>query len=277
MGGSGLAVYLEKTDWNQVDASKDAASFVAYLDRFEASPVSGQYRRHFCAHLPCREGERVLDAGCGVGGNARQLATRVGETGLVVGVDVSHQMGLRAKANSIVASNIAYGVGDIYHLPLVGCTFDGAVCDRVLMHLGQPIQALTEIVRTLRPGGWLGLCEPDWSKTRLEPDSRTARAVFAMHCANFANGAIGSRLPSLVEAAGCRLESELINSQAVREFEVVWPLLNVERTLRQAVREDILSAELVEDWRAEVDESVRTGTFCLHLTNAICISRREDG
>ena len=68
-----------------------------------------------------------------------------------------------------------------------------------------------------------------------------------------------------------------MNSHAVREFGVVWPLLNVERTLRRAVEEDILSVAQVEDWRAEVDEAVRTGTFCLYLTNAICISRREDG
>lgn len=129
----------------------------------------------------------------------------------------------------------------------------------------------------LRPGGWLGLCEPDWSQVRLEPDDRVGRTVLTVHCAAFANGAIGGRLAALVEAAGGRLEAEVTQSHAVRDFAQLMPLLNLERTLKRVMDEGLLTDVQVRDWRTRLEQAARDNAFCLRLTNTICVARKEGG
>ena len=270
------APHLTQADWGKVDASTDPAAYVAYLDRLEASPMVQRSRQEFLGGLPCRPGERVLDAGCGVGGNTRQLRTLVGATGRVLGLDASRQMLQRA---GILSADqcIAYGAGDLCHLPLVTGSVDGAICDRVLMHLPHPLTAVRELVRALRPGGWLGLCEPDWSRMRLEPDGEISRRVLETHCAGFEQGDIGGRLKALMEEAGCQQVKSAARNQAVHNYEKVWSLMNLERTLRRVVETGKLSQGQVSQWRGQLEEAARAGRFCMHFSGTICIGWKEQG
>ena len=270
----GSAPHLAQTDWNKVDASTDPAAFVAYLDRLEASPMVQRSRQEFLGGLPCRPGERVLDAGCGVGGNTRQLRTLVGATGRVLGLDASRQMLQRAGGLS-TAQRIAYGAGDLCYLPLATGSFDGAICDRVLMHLPHPLTAVRELVRVLRPGGWLGLCEPDWSRMRMEPDGEISQRVLETHCAGFEQGDIGGRLKDLVEEAGCQQVASTAQYHAMQNYEKSWSLMNLERTLRRAVETGTLSQGEVNQWRRQLEEAARGGRFCMHFARTLCIGWKE--
>jgi len=268
--------HLQQTQWNRVDGSGDASAFVAYLERFEATPMIHGYRQYFCGLLPCRPGDRVLDAGCGIGGNARQLVSQVGASGRIVGLDISRHMARRARAVSPPDRRIAYGVGDLCHLPLTADALDGALCDRVLMHLEDPLQVLKELLRVLRPGGWLGLSEPDWSRVHLVPDDRVGRILLAAHCAAFENGAIGGCLAALVKAAGGRIEAELTQSHALRDFAQLMPLLNLDRTLKRLLDAGQLTMAQVSGWRARLEEAARDGAFCLHMAHTICIAGKAE-
>ncbi len=97
-------------------------------------------------------GERVLDLGCGPGHTALAFAERAGE---VVGLDLSASMLELARdaARRRGLSNLRFERGDAERLPFDDAEFD-VVTTRYSAHrYPQPLSALGEAARVLRPGG----------------------------------------------------------------------------------------------------------------------------
>jgi ubiquinone/menaquinone biosynthesis C-methylase UbiE len=100
-------------------------------------------------------GDRVLDVACGTGLVSLRMAATVGAAGEVVGVDISDRM---VEAAGRIAA--ALGIGNARfvrsgaeQLPLADASFDVAVCGLGLMYVPEPVDALGEMRRLLRPGG----------------------------------------------------------------------------------------------------------------------------
>src|SRR5512134_679730 len=67
-----------------------------------------------------RPGETVLDLGSGAGFDCFLAARAVGETGRVIGVDMTHEMLRKARVNAAKsgATNVEFRLGEIEHLPV---------------------------------------------------------------------------------------------------------------------------------------------------------------
>lgn len=99
-------------------------------------------------------GQRVLDVACGTGILARQLATRVGPSGSVVGLDVTPGMIEVARQ---VAPDLEWKLGAAEALPFPDQAFDGVVSQFGLMFFPDRVRSLREMLRVLAPGGHLAL------------------------------------------------------------------------------------------------------------------------
>src|SRR5262245_33122269 len=104
-------------------------------------------------------GESVLDVACGTGLVTLAAAEAVGPHGRVVGVDISEQMieTARVRAASQSMSNIELMRMDAESLALPDASFDVALCALGLMYFPDPLRAVRELRRVLRPGGRLGV------------------------------------------------------------------------------------------------------------------------
>ncbi len=90
---------------------------------------------------------RALDAACGTGRHARRLVD-LGWT--VTGVDLTPEMLEHARA---AVPEATFEEGDLRALPAPDASFDAVVCGLALAHLPDPLPALAELARVLRPGG----------------------------------------------------------------------------------------------------------------------------
>jgi SAM-dependent methyltransferase len=149
-----------------------------------------------------RPGLDLLDVGCGPGTITADLAARVAP-GHVVGLDRSAEVIAQART---LAAAVEWTTGDIYNLTQGSESFDVVHAHQVLQHLTDPVAALTEMRRMLRPSGVLAVRDSDygafvWSPAdeRLERWLELYRAVCAR---NGADADAGRRLPSWVAAAG---------------------------------------------------------------------------
>ena len=99
--------------------------------------------------------ERVLDVACGTGLVAFAAADAVGPEGRVVGVDLSGRMvdAARRRAQERGVRHATFARMDAERLDLPDATFDVALCALGLMYVPDPVQALREMRRVLRPGG----------------------------------------------------------------------------------------------------------------------------
>jgi SAM-dependent methyltransferase len=152
-------------------------------------------------------GSRVLEAGCGVGAQTRILARR-SPAARFVSVDVSGEsLALARRAiTSEGLTNVEFQQADLFALPFAEASFDHVFVCFVLEHLRQPEEALTALMRVLRPGGSLTVIEGDHGSALFHPMS--ARAQRTIECLNQAQAAaggdalIGRRLYPLLRAAG---------------------------------------------------------------------------
>ncbi len=198
-----------------------------------------------------REGMSVLDVGCGPGTITRELGELVGAPGSVVGVDTSADV-LAAAAEECAAPNVRVVVGDALELPFPDGTFDVAHAHQVLQHLTDPVAALTEMGRVVRPGGLVAVRDADYAAMSwhpavpgLESWREVYRAVARQHGGQ---PDAGRRLLSWARAAGF---ADVEPSASAWCFATVedrswWGGLQAERILESRIAEQAVVSSVAD-------------------------------
>lgn len=119
-----------------------------------------------------RPGMRLLDFGCGPGSITVGLAPIVAPAE-VVGVDIEPAQIETARAHAAAQGvhNVRFEVGSVYDLPFPDASFDAAFERSVLEHLADPVAALREVRRVLKPGAVIGVRDGDWGDRCIAPAS----------------------------------------------------------------------------------------------------------
>jgi SAM-dependent methyltransferase len=105
---------------------------------------------------------RALDVGCGLGHWTRALSNVLAPDIQFVGLDREAGWARQAQAAASTGPpHFAFCAGDACRLPFPDGSFDLVTCQTLLIHLDDPIEAIRNMVRVLRPNGVLLLAEPN--------------------------------------------------------------------------------------------------------------------
>lgn len=166
------------------------------------------------SRLPLSAGQTVLDLGCGVGDQARDLAARVAQ---VIGIDASPE--LLAEARRQGGGHIVYHQAELTALSGLGLPLaDGLWCSFTAAYFPQLAARLAVWSRLLKPGAWLALVEADDIFGHV-PMSPADAAIIAEYYRQALDGArydfhMGHKLVAKVEGAGLEvLESRRLADQ----------------------------------------------------------------
>ena len=128
-----------------------------------------------------QEGMDILDAGCGVGSIALDLAPKVAP-GRIFGVDIDPmqiEVARRSAAEREV-DNVEFHTASLYELPFGDASFDIVYSNAVLMYLSKRVRALAETRRVLRPGGLAAVIDDDHSTVVISPDCPELLLAFCL-------------------------------------------------------------------------------------------------
>ena len=125
------------------------------------NPIRRRYMRPILDRVGIRRGDTVLEVGPGPGAFTVDAARRAGPEGRVLAVDIQPAMiaQLERRLHEMGVTNVETHVASAYDLPVDEGTVDRAFLVTVLPEIPDPVRALHEIHRTLKPGGRLSITE----------------------------------------------------------------------------------------------------------------------
>jgi SAM-dependent methyltransferase len=185
------------------------------------------------AFADLRPGEVVLDLGSGAGNDVFVAARAVGESGRVIGVDMTPEMIEKAERNrqKLGLAGVEFRMGEIESLPVETGSVDAVISNCVLNLVPDKARAFSEIRRVLKPGGRFTVSDIV-VEGELPEDVRKSAEMWA----GCVSGAVGKEeYLSLARQAGfqVRVETERV---------IPVPVLGLEgaRILSVTVRGDAL-------------------------------------
>ena len=106
-------------------------------------------------------GDRVLDLGSGAGNDVFVARSLVGESGQVIGVDMTPDMIAKANANNAQLGfpNVEFRLGEIEDLPVRENRIDVVVSNCVMNLVPDKLKAYQEVHRVLKPGGHFSISD----------------------------------------------------------------------------------------------------------------------
>jgi len=166
-----------------------------------------------------KPGETVLDLGSGAGFDCFLAARSVGPEGRAIGVDMTHEMLVKARANAAKtgAKNVEFRLGEIEALPLADHSVDVVISNCVINLSPDKPRVFREAFRVLKPGGRVAVA--DIVRTAELP--LELAADLAALCGCVAGAASIAELEKMLADAGFA-EIRIRPKDASREFIRNW-------------------------------------------------------
>jgi len=227
-------------------------------------------------------GSTVLEAGCGVGAQTLLLA-RNSPLAHFVSVDISPESITRAqeRVSGKGLTNVTFRQADICNLPFKAGSFDHIFVCFTLEHIPDPVLALENLNKVLRPGGTITVIEGDHGSALFYPDTKAAHQVIdclvSLQRQAGGNALIGRELGHLL--ADARFVDVTVSprqtyaspaipgsSEAVKRIFIA---------MIEGVREPAVAGGLAnpEDWNRGIRDLYRTtengGMFCYTFFKAV--------
>ena len=145
-------------------------------------------------------GETVIDLGSGAGFDCFLAGKQVGETGRVIGVDMTHEMLKKARDNAdrVGAANVEFRLGELEHLPIADNTADVVISNCVINLVPDNQQVFREAFRVLKHGGRLAVSDI----INTAPLSAELQSDPSLLCSCVAGAAPADRVENWLSEAG---------------------------------------------------------------------------
>lgn len=210
--------------------------------------------------LGLREGLDCLDAGCGGGDTALELARLLGPTGRVTGVDLDAaklEIARREAAEQGV-HNVEFRVTNIFETQ-PAAAWDVVYSRFLLTHLSDPAAALASLYQYLRPGGVIAIEDIDFTGLFTCPESAAFRRYVDLYYATVRRRGgdpdIGPRIARLLIGCGFeRIAMNIVQPASLTGDAKVVNALTMENIAGAVIADGLATQEAIDEIARELHD-----------------------
>lgn len=245
---------IVSSDFADVDRSGDPDRLLSFLDRMAI--IRASTKATLIELLEISVGQRILDVGCGAGHDLAAIAEAGGRP---IGVDPSRRM-LEISAHRCPTAWLVQADGT--SLPIADATLDGCRIERVLVHLSDPVSALAEVRRVLRPNARVALFEPSPATLAVEGTGERAAAALARSIHEcYRQPQAGQHLGKWLRNSGFSSVSTREETRSFSDIEDLTESMNMDVLWQHAVEAGLITSAEVREWHGEMVRRSTHGAF----------------
>lgn len=269
----------KNTGFEDVDGSDNPQLFVRCLnEQYVKNSVLRTHKRHTLDLVDLQEDHIVLDAGCGIGIDAIQMATMVGQSGHVFGIDLSQEMIASSKTNAASLNlPLTFRQGSIYQLEFEENLFDRCRADKTFQHLTDPRAALKELIRVTKPGGKIIIADPDHDSLIIDTPFTDVNHRFARFRSDrMSQGGIAHQLYGICKELGLVKVNMQPLTHAYTDYEEKKITSPYFEEIWFAQQQGAVTREEAEKWADYLQKAIESGRFMCMQTYIITTAFKPD-
>ena len=257
------------------DAPEATVSAIAdSLERRAGDPAQQEILETYLTDLTIAEGSAVLEIGCGTGPVCRRFAELPG-VARVLGIDPAPVLIARARELTQGDGRLEFRVASGQSSGCDDASFDGVVLHTLLSHVPDQQALLAEAYRVLKRGGWLVVCDADFSKVSaaIGTGDPLQACVDAWVEHYVTDRWLVPRLPGLLAAAGFtvgRFRGYNRTDLTGRGSGPLW----IERGAKALLESGCIGPELEQALLAECRRRIEAGCFYAALPFASVVAAK---
>ncbi len=211
-------------------------------------------------------GHKVLDLGCGPGVDTIPLAPLVGVNGQVIGADYDEAMIVEAEQlaeQAGVNAWVRHKRVDAMSLPFVTGYFHSCRSERLFQLLPNPAQALSEMIRVTKSGGWVVVLDTDWGSLSTDSDEIDIERRLARFMAEsfVHNGYSGRKLYRLFKQQNLADISFEVFPVAISNYALARQITQAERVEQEALKAGVINSEELHCWQTGLEQADSKGVY----------------
>jgi ubiquinone/menaquinone biosynthesis C-methylase UbiE len=234
-----------------------------YVDPEYLSVIGNQLnhvKQRSYALMQIKSGHKVLDLGCGPGTDTIPLAPLVGANGQVIGADYDESMIAEAEQRAEKAGVntwVRHKCVDAMSLPFETNYFDSCRSERLFQHLPNPAQALSEMTRVTKSGGWVVVLDTDWGSLSTDTDETDIERRLARFLAESSlhNGYSGRKLFRLVKQQNLSDISLEVFPVAFPNYALARQATQAERIEQEALKAGVITSGELHRWQTGFEQA----------------------
>lgn len=248
----------------------DSGEFISRLDEMRALESFRLYKQATYGLLNLKPGAHAADVGCGTGEDAKALAEIAGPDGKVVGFDLSEAMVGQARERHGGVPGLEFVSAPVDRLGLEDDSLDGIRADRLLIHVPDPVAALEEMVRVLKPGGRIVVSEPDMPGFWVASDDhRTTDIVARAIAGSCVTPYLPRDLYAMFRDRGLTDIGYEVRAMTSFDLRAASRILDFETVLKLMVGKGMLHEKQAESWVGNLQARAAADRFVAQLAIVI--------
>jgi ubiquinone/menaquinone biosynthesis C-methylase UbiE len=216
------------------------------------------------ALMQIQPGHKVLDLGCGPGTDTLPLALLAGGNGQVIGADYDEAMIAEAEQRAEQAGVntwVSHKRVDAMSLPFAT----------------DPMQALSEMTRVTKSGGWVVVVDTDWGSLSTDSEETDIERRLARFLAEsfLHNGYSGRKLYRLFKQQNLADISFEVFPVSTPNYALARQATQAERVEQQALKAGVITREELRRWQIGLEQADSEGSYFCSVNVMLLAGRKQ--